>query len=630
LLGTRLVVWAWMSGCLRTAWPAFTLSACGVLGVATLAWGIYYRVAEVPDVGPAFDVDQFIASIPTIEANVAGEIIHAAGRNLKEHEKEVIDKTPRPKARLVLKRTMSFALADEEGALMGPGGPVPFMPPGGGGGAGGPGMAGASMAGDRGGSAGMAKVGGGGGIMSSAMGRRGWWQEAEEGTILRLVPTGTLPMPALTLASSITAFGLTFEPRSERDKAFAQDGAAASERAVEKQNVRGYYYQQLDDVLKHSWSEEATPEFDHWLEAMFKDKWSERLEELVKLPLGVVENPRNLNVGSRLPSLEYVRRIGQLVAVRALQLQAQGDHEGGLRLIATVLALSRNMRNKSPFLPYQVGIAEESEALQSLDRWLVGVGANRELLHKAAEELDRHARELPSFSDVYKAEYLITQNSLSEVYKWLDDYRPLKHEGGSLQELFRFVGSVPWEQKRRERILNAIYAGWLRGADDEFYLMEQRWSNSRPRPREEIDAGWLPASGGGRAASITPEKLSKWFRQSWLNIILGGYFGRSSWEVQGRSQFNVRGMRIKVAALLYQIDNGKQPEKLGDLAPRFLDKLPTDPFTGQPFDYRVLAEKENLLDTDIVANAGDAEIWSSTHSRDPAVRRIIVPRLKKP
>jgi hypothetical protein len=437
-------------------------------------------------------------------------------------------------------------------------------------------------------------------------------------------------LPAITLAGTSIGFGLGFAPRSDRERPFMDEVAHHNDRGFE---IRNYYYQQLGDILTNGWSSEATPAFDQWLDTMFKDKWHEHLDEIVKPPLGVVENPRNATINTLMPGLENVRTIGQLLAARALQLQARGDHEGGLRHIATVLALSRNLRNKAVFLSHLIGVAQESVAMQSLNQWLAGVGADQKLLRRALEELDRHERGIPPLSDVYKAEYLVTQNSLSEVYRWLDENRPVKHDGG-LQELLRFVGSVPWEQKRRERILNAIYAGWLRGADMEYYELQRR--PRKPGPRDVIDDDWIPPTGD-RAASVTEEKLNDLFRESWLRVVLGS-FGKGR-EVQARSQFNVRSMRIKVAALLYQVEFGKQPEKLTDLTPRFLAQLPTDPFTGRAFDYEVITEKHQpnnpspsptiVEGTVVDANVGDAIISSPARASGQGARHVIVPRLKK-
>jgi hypothetical protein len=58
---------------------------------------------------------------------------------------------------------------------------------------------------------------------------------------------------------------------------------------------------------------------------------------------------------------------------------------------------------------------------------------------------------------------------------------------------------------------------------------------------------------------------------------------------------HVRGVRltacrdaavIGLSCELYKSRHGKYPDKLGRLAPEFLDKLPPDPFTGRPFVYR--------------------------------------------
>jgi len=53
--------------------------------------------------------------------------------------------------------------------------------------------------------------------------------------------------------------------------------------------------------------------------------------------------------------------------------------------------------------------------------------------------------------------------------------------------------------------------------------------------------------------------------------------------------------RIACALERYRQDNGRFPETLAALTPRYLNRLPPDPITGQPFRYRRLEDGQFLL-----------------------------------
>ncbi len=56
---------------------------------------------------------------------------------------------------------------------------------------------------------------------------------------------------------------------------------------------------------------------------------------------------------------------------------------------------------------------------------------------------------------------------------------------------------------------------------------------------------------------------------------------------------------------LYKSKHGNYPDKLDDLAPEFLDKLPPDPFTGKPFVYRLKAEGAGFIVYSVGENLTD-------------------------
>ena len=60
---------------------------------------------------------------------------------------------------------------------------------------------------------------------------------------------------------------------------------------------------------------------------------------------------------------------------------------------------------------------------------------------------------------------------------------------------------------------------------------------------------------------------------------------------------------------------GKRAQKLDDLIPRYFpEALPTDPFSGQPFHYRIAAANDPALPV-LEAAAGDAILLSTGPDR---------------
>ena len=54
----------------------------------------------------------------------------------------------------------------------------------------------------------------------------------------------------------------------------------------------------------------------------------------------------------------------------------------------------------------------------------------------------------------------------------------------------------------------------------------------------------------------------------------------------GRSDFHLGALQIQAALALYYKDHKKLPDKLSYLHPRYLSKLPRDPFSGEPLKYK--------------------------------------------
>ncbi|MHB8736611.1 MAG: hypothetical protein ACYC6M_15015 [Terriglobales bacterium] len=302
---------------------------------------------------------------------------------------------------------------------------------------------------------------------------------------------------------------------------------------------------QSEETLKHGWPKEKT-ELSAWLDAMFQENWMAELAEVPDLPLGVLDDPRRLTVNSRLDKVQPARLLTLVLAVRGLQQQAAGRDEVFVENLRIGLAISRTLQHDSPLLPTLVGRSTEGVCLAGLDRWLEKLRGHPELLKRVLRTLLRHEAELPDERQPLQAEYL---NSLKETPEQLitdimenrgnkdDPLRQAEIQAAVLAWLF------PWEQERHRRILRVDFQGDL-------------------HQRREA--------------------------HKWGGVVLGQFVFRSNHLSRPkRGVARLRASQLKVALRLYQAETGKPAATLDVLVPRYLPAIPTDPFDGQPFRYRL-------------------------------------------
>ncbi len=87
-----------------------------------------------------------------------------------------------------------------------------------------------------------------------------------------------------------------------------------------------------------------------------------------------------------------------------------------------------------------------------------------------------------------------------------------------------------------------------------------------------------------------------------------------------RSRYRVDAARLAMALALYERSERKPAAKLDDLVPRYLPSLPIDPYSGEPFHYRISAGER--IEGAGVAQPGQGVLWSTGPDRtDHAAQR---------
>jgi hypothetical protein len=488
LAASRLSMWSWVSERLYTMKPLMLLGASGLLSVVWLVGNLWYRVAEVPDVGEPVDVTAFMLGLPKPEENQARKALTDAFEAFQKHDKEVTQKLGPPKPPPPSENKAKLTSPPEQG------------------------------------------------------------EERVE--------------PAELAGGEIMA-------GAEVDETFPTNPT---------------YYDLISRVLEKGWSEES-PDLTKWLDQMFQREWVKQIQEASELSPGALIDLRTANFWVQADTVVPSRNVAMVFVARALQLQSKGDDRSSLDHLLLVLRLSRHLRSHA--LPFQelLGQGVERLALEGIDRWLDRLGRKPDLVRRALDELTKHETALPSPTEPIKAQYLQMRNALGDP-KMLDliARNSRQEEWTGQEDILHLAWKLPWEKARLLRIMNAMFAGWLRAAEADYTDLVNVQIKREHRSAEDWTWNlgiWLPpATSSG--TEVAAETMSRFLGQSLLRNWLPYGFSVE----YAKSLCLLRGTRLKLALVLYEFDFGKAAPDL-QAVERYVRPLPNDPFSGKAFHYRV-------------------------------------------
>lgn len=309
-------------------------------------------------------------------------------------------------------------------------------------------------------------------------------------------------------------------------------------------------------------------------------QWLKTLDEARQLPMGVLEMPRSDGQLSALTHLPVCRRMADNLLAR---VQAE-DTPRGLQHLTLVLMLSRNLRNKATLESYLAGVELEDTALNGFAvPWLLR-RPDGALMQQAAMELNNHVKDTPLAIDCAKTECFRSRGLLANPATWTmapgRDGRMREHW---LANGIAVAMEAPWEGHRTTRIWRLVWSGQLR------HLQSPHWelppTEVLPKFAKEatskIMATWLADPDGGPSR----RRVARLLDDSWLaDEQLFPNMDRLR-QAASRSQWKTDAMRLELALRRYRHDHDKLPPNLDALAPRYLERLPTDPYSGKSYLY---------------------------------------------
>jgi ABC-2 family transporter protein len=330
----------------------------------------------------------------------------------------------------------------------------------------------------------------------------------------------------------------------------------------------------VERVARRGWDEGAG-ELKPWLDRVFAADWLTSLDELHEKPLGVFEDPRDTDVFTPSDSLRDLRDMQFALRARMNQRVAEGHPEECPRLLRNGLLAARTANNKCGIAYANIALDSEQLLFEGLRDWLASTAGEPDALRALLLDLDQHERGMPgSIEELNGAEEIRLRNTMDRMGNWvsrlLESNRFATTNSGQVEAEAEFAAvawNVPWERLRRERILRfhthadlTVPEDWLSGL--------------------HVKHLWRP----NRAARMAPREA----------------------QALTSRRFAV----LKAALRLFEVESGAPAQSLDQLVPKYLASVPVDPYSGQPFHYR-LSQGE-------IINAGALD------DRDPSVAGVYV------
>lgn len=268
------------------------------------------------------------------------------------------------------------------------------------------------------------------------------------------------------------------------------------------------------------------------------------------------------------PSVGPLRQLAELSRLRALQLFHTGRREEAFQWLATCLHASRRLSDaNSTLIVWLAGISGHTAASQTIETLVARASFPPESGRALIQALEATRPSAEALAATIRHEYVMLPLLVERI---ADDGESPSSGIADFDALLAAARRFPvlFKPHRTER-LHAENLREVIGQIDAEWAVLQRASENQTD--HLLGAGWRrwnPDNAAGRVilSAITPT----------LHAILGKRL---------RAQSAISATQSLIALRLYEMERGTLPERLSDLVPQYLPKVPLDYFDRQPLRY---------------------------------------------
>lgn len=264
-----------------------------------------------------------------------------------------------------------------------------------------------------------------------------------------------------------------------------------------------------------------------------------------------------------------IESLVQVAAYHAMDLTTDGKLDEALDRWFVAMELSARLRRRSPagFYPPNFGYdSQGSSILRGLQDWTVRRGQSSQKVLEALRRLERFLAGFPGPNEPIQWEYWHARRVL------------LEHPAPRVNEplLPFWLRSLPWERERTRRVLNQLTAAGL-GVVNEVASSMAQGKNPRLERFSTTNSWDCLRYRNPQFRSTFLDNYYSWASAGDFDFVVGKY---------ARAQAEWRATCILLALQAWRLDHGGQlPKSLDMLKGKYLEEIPLDPCSGEPFRY---------------------------------------------
>jgi hypothetical protein len=386
---------------------------------------------------------------------------------------------------------------------------------------------------------------------------------------------------------------LGIEPPPERGEYFTQLDKYLREQSTATPGEQQETVRRLGQAVVSPWTADDFPQIGSWLKSNEKSlailvdasKRSHYFNPLVSWKTNLSNTGLT---SSLLPSVQACRGVASALACRAMRYLGEGNYDAAASDLLACHRLGRHIGLGGTLIEALAGNAIDGIASQAELAFIDRARINARQLRNYLSEL-QSLPPSPVIADKVETcerfmllEYVTMVNRYGIRYMEAVAEKPATEPDPATAPLMQ---NINWDPAFRN--VNRWYDRMKADLREPNALKR---SDSLQRLEDDLKAlkrdfnGFEEVAKAAQLGKDVPETMGRAIGDILITLLLPAIH-----KVQvaaDRAEQTQRNLHIAFALAIYQRENGKYPEKLDALAPKYLAKVPDDLFTGKPLVYK--------------------------------------------
>src|ERR1017187_7825884 len=246
-------------------------------------------------------------------------------------------------------------------------------------------------------------------------------------------------------------------------------------------------------------------------------------------------------------------QLARLLVADGKLAQRNGDSGRAITNYLAAVKLGTDCSKGGAILQSLVGTAIIDMGSQAIRAWILQTATTREATAGILESLSRDDHERTPYTETLRNELKFAKGEVR--HQILEEAGPW--------------GRTLYSKRVTDCYLDAAFGDLIQESDTSFWQSDAK----------SVVERWLPE---GRQPFLSP--LNRPMQRVLIEILFPAIEGTRRRVT--RAELDLTATEIVCAMKTYEIANGKPPEQLIGLVPKFLPTIPIDPFDGKPLRYR--------------------------------------------